>query len=168
MRRLLILLLALLMLPACAAPAEVAEEEPPAPSLQEVPEQPAPAEASPEEEVPVEEVPSEDHVLLTLDAPLADGRTLRLEAVGKRLDEYSVGVREVRVYDGDALIQTVQAREGIVSEGFEDGGYTDCWSTEDCMGALDLNFDGDTDPKTRQKPIKCRSMKMDPQEPPLP
>ncbi len=145
MRRVLILLAVLLMLPACAAPAEATEEESPAPPLQKAPEQPATAEPSPEEEVPVEEVPSEDHVLLTLEAPLADGRTLTLEAVGKRLDEYSAGVREVRVYDGDALIQTVQAREGIVSEGVEDSDYTDCWSTEDCMDELDLNFDGDTD-----------------------
>ena len=143
MRRMLLLTLFLLLLSACAVPAE--ETESSAPPLQEAPEEPAPAEASPEEEVPVEEVPSEDHVLLTLEAPLADGRTLTLEAVGQRLDEYSAGVREVRVYDGDALIQTVQAREGIVSEGVEDSDYTDCWSTEDCMDELDLNFDGDTD-----------------------
>ncbi len=64
----------------------------------------------------MEEVPSEDHVLLTLEAPLADGRTLTLEAVGKRLDEYSAGVREVRVYDGDALIQTILSREVIQAE----------------------------------------------------
>ena len=135
MRRVLILLLALLLLSACAAPAETEEALP-------VPE--APEAAAPEEEAledPGEE--TEDHVLLTLDAPLADGRTLRLEAFGRRADEY--GVREVRVYDGDALIQTVQAREGIVSEGVEDSDYTDCWSTEDCMDELDLNFDGDTD-----------------------
>lgn len=148
MRRVLILLLALLMLPACAAPAEMTE--PPAPPPQEVPEEPAPAEVSPEEEVPVEEVPSEDHVLLTLDAPLADGRTLRLEAVGKRVDEYSAGVREVRVYDGDALIQTILSREVIEAE-WDEGmpeafyHYTECWSPEEGMEALDLNFDGNTD-----------------------
>ena len=116
MRRVLILLVALLMLPACAAPAEVTEEESSAPPLQEAPEQPTTAEPSPEEEVPVEKVPSEDHVLLTLEAPLADGRTLTLEAVGKRLDEYSAGVREVRVYDGVALIQTILSREVILAE----------------------------------------------------
>ena len=148
MRRVLILLLALLMLPACAAPAEVTE--PPAPPPQEVPEEPAPAEVSQEEKVPVEEVPSEDHVLLALDAPLADGRTLRLEAVGKRLDEYSAGVREVRVYDGDALIQTILSREVIEAE-WDEGmpeafyHYTECWSPEETMEVLDLNFDGNTD-----------------------
>lgn len=148
MRRVLILLLVLLMLSACAAPAEVAEEDPP--PLQEAPEQPAPAEISPEKEVPVEEVPSEDHVLLTLDAPLADGRTLTLEAVGKRLDEYSAGVREVRVYDGDALIQTILSREVIEDFwGDSDGGivseYTTCWTPEETMEAQDLNFDGNMD-----------------------
>ena len=111
MRRMLILLLVLLMLPACDAPAEVEAEDAPPPL--EAPAAPAPVETPPEEEVSVEEVPSEDHVLLALDAPLADGRTLRLEAVGKRVDEYSVGVREVRVYDGDALIQTILSREAI-------------------------------------------------------
>ena len=150
MRRVLILLVALLMLPACAAPAEVTEEESPAPPLQEAPEQLATAEPSPEEEVPVEAVPSEDHVLLTLEAPLADGRTLRLEAVGKRVDEYSVGVREVRVYGGEELIQTVLSREAIGAEwdlGMTEEfyNYTECWSPEETLEALDLNFDGNTD-----------------------
>jgi len=144
----LLLTLFLLLLSACAVPAET--EEPSAPPLQEAPEEPAPAEASPEEEVPVEEVPSEDHVLLALDAPLADGRTLRLEAVGKRLDEYSAGVREVRVYNGDALIQTILSREVIEAE-WDEGmpeafyHYTECWSPEESMEVLDLNFDGSAD-----------------------
>ena len=135
-----ILLVALLMLPACAAPAEVVREESSAPPLQE----------APEEEVPVEKVPSDDHVLLTLEAPLADGRTLTLEAVGKRLDEYSAGVREVRVYDGEELIQTVLSREAIGAEwdlGMTEEfyNYTECWSPEESMEVLDLNFDGSAD-----------------------
>ncbi|MDE6456591.1 MAG: hypothetical protein K2L38_11980, partial [Dysosmobacter sp.] len=138
----LILLLALLLLSACAAPAAPApaegqaESTPPEEPL-EVPADPLPAETAPEE--------AEDHVLLTLDAPLADGRTLTLEAVGKVEDEYTCGVREVRVYDGAELIQTVQAREAIASEPVFDGDYTECWNVEDCMEALDLNFDGNTD-----------------------
>lgn len=144
MRRVLILLLVLLMLSACTAPAEVVREESSTPPLQETP-----AEASPEE-LPVEEVPSEDHVFLTLEVPLADGRTLTLEAAGKRVNEHSFGVREVRVYDGEELIQTVQAREGIEHFwGDSDGGvvseYTSCWSREESMEVLDLNFDGNTD-----------------------
>lgn len=150
MRRIASLLLLLLLLSACAAPAET-EEEPPAPPPQE-----APAETPPEEETPVEAVlpdETEDHVLLTLGAPLADGRTLRLEAVGKVEDEYTCGVREVRVYDGDKLLQTVQAWEanmafwgdGDLLPGESVSEYTSCWEPEGCMEAADLNFDGNTD-----------------------
>lgn len=144
MRQFAALFLLLLLLSACAAPAEVTEEQPPAPPVQETP--------------PVQEVPAEaekassspDDCSLTLEAPLADGRTLLLEAVGKRVDAYNYGVREVRVYDGDTLLQTVQAREAIeaewgegMTEEFCD--YTQCWSVGESMEALDLNFDGNTD-----------------------
>ncbi len=147
MRRALILLLALLVLSACAAPAEGTGEIPPS---REIPADPAPVEPAPETEVPMEEVPSEDHVLLTLEAPLADGRTLTLEAVGKRVDEYSAGVREVRVWNGKELLQTVRAQEAVEHFwGDSDGGtaseYTTCWSPEESMEVLDLNFDGNTD-----------------------
>lgn len=140
MRRLLMLALALLALSACAAPADT--EEKPAPPPRETPEAAAPEEVSP--------VPTEDRVLLTLDAPLADGRTLRLEAVGKNVDEYSAGVREVRVCDGEELLQTILSREAIeaewgegMAEDFYD--YTECWVPEETMEALDLNFDGNAD-----------------------
>lgn len=146
MRRVLSLLLVLLTLSACAAPAEAGE----VPS-REVPENSAPA--APESPEAPEAGEAEDHVLLTLDAPLADGRTLTLEAVGKVEDEYTCGVREVRVYDGEALIQTVLAREGhLAFWGDEDllpgesvSEYTRCWTPEGSMTALDLNFDGNTD-----------------------
>ncbi len=150
MRRVLSLLLVLL-LSACAVPAEVAGEE--TPPSQEVPADPAPEETPPEEEeILVDE--TADHVVLTLDAPLADGRTLRLEAVGRGREEFGPGIREVRVYDGNALIQTILAREGLESElNFDQDvptnpyyDYTVCWSSwEGCMEALDLNFDGNTD-----------------------
>ena len=143
MRRLLLFTLVLLALSACAAPAAEPEKEPAAPPVQETPEEPAPEEESPEG-------PSEDQVLLTLEAPLADGRTLTLEAVGKVEDEYTCGVREVRVYDGEELLQTVIAYEAIELEwgsAADDlaGEYTNCWSPEETMEALDLNFDGNTD-----------------------
>ena len=139
------------LLASCAAPAE----KTPVPPSQDLP-----AESGPEETLPPENAgetssgeedgsaaweEAEDHVLLTLDASLADGRTLRLEAVGKKVDEYSYGVREVQVWDGEELLQTVLSREGAASEPVFDGDYTDCWSTEDCMEALDLNFDGNMD-----------------------
>ena len=140
MRRFLIFTLALLALSACAAPAAEPEAEASAPPAQEAP--------GPEEKAP--EVPEEDDVLLTLEAPLAGGRTLTLEAVGKQVDEYSCGVREVRVCDGEELLQTIPAREAIeaewgegMTEDFYD--YTECWVPEETMEALDLNFDGNTD-----------------------
>ncbi len=104
----------------------------------------------------MEEIPSleteepEDQVLKTLEAVLADGRTLRLEAVGKQTDEYSYGIREVRVWDGETLLQTVLSNDAIEIEwgsAADDvmNGYTSCWSPEDSMEVLDLNFDGNTD-----------------------
>lgn len=147
MRRVFALLLLLLLLSACAAPAKT-EEEPASPPPREAPADPIPAETPPEGEPPIDE--TEDHVLLTLDAPLADGRTLTLEAVGKQTDEYSCGVREIRVYDGDTLLQTVTAYDAIEWEwgsAADDlaGAYTNCWTPDQTMEALDLNFDGNTD-----------------------
>lgn len=152
MRRLLIFVLALLVLSACAAPAKVEADA--APPVREPPEAAAPEEEAPEEKAPEgfpgEAAPLEDHVLLTLEAPLAGGRTLTLEAMGKKVDEYSYGVREVRVYEGAELIQTVLSREAVEHFwGDSDGGtvseYTTCWSPEGSMLVLDLNFDGNTD-----------------------
>lgn len=108
-----------------------------------------PATPEPEETVSPQPVPEpEDHVVLTLEAPLADGRTLTLEAVGRTLNEYHCGVREVRVYDGDRLLQTIPASEGILQDSSWSGEmaeYTECWSEEDTMEVLDLNFDGNGD-----------------------
>ncbi|MCM1536857.1 MAG: hypothetical protein NC254_00495 [bacterium] len=119
------------------------------------------------------QVVTEDVILITTEASLADGRTLTLAVVGKKLSEYFYGVSEVRVYDGDALIQTVFAADAIVayergtflsedSEGTQPDGsgelsadernelpeymkYTECWSIEDTIAVLDFNFDGNTD-----------------------
>lgn len=148
MRRFLLLTLTLLLFSACAAP-----EKTSSPPLQETPAEEFPKEAgaASEEKAPAEEL--EDHVIVTLDAPLADGRTLTLEAVGKQVDEYSIGVREVRVYDGEELLQTVLAREANgafwgdsdLLPGESVNEYTQCWSAEDSMAAADMNFDGNTD-----------------------
>lgn len=148
MRRILTLLAALPLLSACAAPAGEARPSQPLPA-QEASEPPAPAEESPED--PEEE--AEDRALLTLEAPLTDGRTLTLEAFGRRTGEYSYGVREVRVYDGEELLQTVPAPEAIkhfwggvdLLPGESVSEYTSCWSPEETMEVLDLNFDGNAD-----------------------
>lgn len=139
MRRIAILTLILCLLSSCAAPAETPEDPPENPE----------ASAS-GEDVPTETDETEDHVLLTLEAPLADGRTLTLEAFGRQTDEYHYGVREVRVYDGENLLQTVLAYEAIEmvwGSAADDliGEYTSCWSAEESLETLDLNFDGNMD-----------------------
>lgn len=136
----LLLLLVVFLCTACSQTSTILEE-PPLESVADVTEQ---APAVPE---------TEDHILLTLEASLADGRTLMLEAFGKQTGEYGCCVREVRVYDGEDLLQTVFAREAIELEwDYGDGGlvgdfydYTQCWSPEETMEVLDLNFDGNTD-----------------------
>ena len=148
MHRMISLFLLLLFLSACAAPTGESSLQAP-----DTPPQETPAEDVSGEDTFSETGETEDHVLLTLEAPLADGRTLTLEALGKELDEYTCGVREVRVYDGGQFLQTVLVREatelewdygnGILLDSFYD--YTECWSSEDSMEALDLNFDGNTD-----------------------
>lgn len=139
MKKIILLLLALLLCTACSQTPAI-PEEPPLESASDAAEQ---APAFPE---------TEDHILLTLEAPLADGRTLMLETFGRQIDEYNWGVREVRVYDGQDLLQTVFAREAIalewdygsvLAEDFYD--YTTCWRPEETMKVLDLNFDGNTD-----------------------
>lgn len=132
------LLLILFLCPACGQPPAAPQLPPPPPDTSE-------------QAPPVPE--TEDHLLLTLEAPLADGRTLTLEAFGRQTDDYSCGVREVRVYDGVDLLQTVPAREAIELEWeFGDGvlagdfyDYTECWSPEMTMEVLDLNLDGNAD-----------------------
>lgn len=141
MKKVTILLLLVVLLCTACSQIPAILEEPPLESAADVTGQ---APAIPE---------TEDHILLTLEAPLADGRTLMLEAFGKRSAEDYWGIREVRVYDGEDLLQTVSAREaielewefgdGVLAEDFYD--YTTCWSPEKTMEVLDLNFDGNTD-----------------------
>lgn len=89
---------------------------------------------------------TEDHILLTLNATVDNNRPLRLEAVGKqRPDMDHWGTREVRVYDGTDLIQTISAQEAIDADGVSGAvgeGYTECWSIEESMTVHDMNFDG--------------------------
>jgi len=115
------------------------EQEPP-PAVQT--ETPAQNTDAPPEDAPE----TEDHVLLTLNTEVNGGRVLTLEAIGKkRADMDQWGVREVRVYDGDTLIQTILAQEAIDAGGMSgtvDDGYTDCWCVEEAAAVRDMNFDG--------------------------
>lgn len=126
-------LLLLLFCAGCGAPARTEPDTPPDTAVPDAP-------AGPE---------TEDHVLLTLEAAVDGGRVLRLDAVGKkRPDMDQWGVREIRVYDGDTLIQTLLTQEGIDAGGVDgavDTGYTDCWSPDQVMVVEDMNFDGSGD-----------------------
>ena len=137
----LLLLLIALLCTACGQTPAISEEPTPEPTPDATEQAAVTATTAPE---------TEDHVLLTRNAPLADGRVLTLEAVGKALDEYYYGVREVQVYDGDTLLQTISVRSSIEAE-WGDGmvadfyDYTSCPSQGVSMEVLDLNFDGNTD-----------------------
>lgn len=147
MRRQFILtaLLLALLCAGCGAEQNLPAEEPLPPETEIVePEDPVEPE-SPEEPVFLEG----ESFLLILEAPLADGRTLTLKAVGKEL-ENAVGVREVLVYDGETRLQTLPAYEAIEAEWGEGMAedfyeYTECWSQEEVMTVLDMNFDGNAD-----------------------
>ena len=87
-------------------------------------------------------------MLTTREATVDGGRTLTLETVGKKQADMDLwGVREVRISEGDVLLQTIPIQEAIDAEGV-DGlgtGYTACWSAEEAMAVLDKNFDGNED-----------------------
>ncbi len=150
-RSLAILTLSLALLCAgCGENVSEGAETPEALVPPELSEKDGPAES---EEVKEDSIRLGEEVLLTLEAPLADGRTLTLEAVGKHGEGQemdSCGVRVVRVLDGETLLQTVPARDAIMEEwgeGMLDDfyDYTSCWSLDGTMTTLDLNFDGNTD-----------------------
>jgi len=87
-----------------------------------------------------------DEVLKILEMPLEDGKVLTLFVIGKKAegDIGLYGVREVCVYEGDNLIQTVLIQEAINTDGVDgiDEGYTACFSEEDSAALKDVNFDG--------------------------
>ncbi len=135
--------LILLALP-CAGCGQTAPVHPGAPAVQvpQVPAVPAPgADAGAVSE-------TEDHVLTTREATVDGGRTLTLETVWKKQADMDLwGVWEVRISEGDVLLQAIPIQEAI-DAGDMDGigtGYTACWSAEEAMSVLDMNFDGSKD-----------------------
>jgi hypothetical protein len=94
---------------------------------------------------PPSELPEGDEVLTIATAFVEDGRMLQIEAIGrKRPDMEQYGVRELRVYEGDTLIQTICVKDAVGAD-FIDGavgeGYTDCWSADEVIEVQDVNFD---------------------------
>ena len=125
----------------CAGCARQQPAQPTPPREEPAPEQiPAPPPAAPE---------TEDHVLRTLTTQVDGGRSLTLEIVGKmRTDMDQWGVREIRVYEGARLFQTLSVQEAIDTDGVSGAlgaGYTDCRDPEGGLGLADMNFDGIAD-----------------------
>jgi len=88
----------------------------------------------------------EDELLKTMEMPLGDGKTLSLHVFGKKkFDDIDIyGVREIRVYEGMNLIQSILVKEAMDIEGMygDEEGYTECPSKEETAALKDVNFDG--------------------------
>lgn len=87
---------------------------------------------------------SENEALKTLNLPLL-GRECTLQVIGKKRADMDVyGVREIKVYAGVELIQSVLIQEAIDADGVDgiDKGYSECPYIEELVSLRDVNFDG--------------------------
>lgn len=149
MKRLAILGILLATLTACGAPVVnnlPAESAPPTEEVETarqepVPEleiQPSPPDVNPE---------TGDRALLSVNATVDGGRVLRLDAIGQALTEPGAsvryGVREIRVYDGEELLQTLSVDE--LPPDASVGPVTQSPTVEDALTVRDMNFDGSQD-----------------------
>lgn len=104
----------------------------------------------PETKVPesLEMETDEDVELKQLEAKMKNEDILTLSVQGKMDPNTQMcGVREIQVYRGEQLLQSVQMEEAIQRDGV-DGiaeGYTECISIEDAAELKDVNFDGNPD-----------------------
>ena len=133
------LLTALLCAGCGDAPLPETDAPVPESAAETVPSQPAPQPPA---------LPEGDSVLLSLEAEVDGGMALRLDAIGKQDSENELwGVREMQVYHGDTLVQTLSLQEAMEADG-TDGiapGYTACWEPEQVMQTVDMDFDGSED-----------------------
>lgn len=85
-----------------------------------------------------------DEVLHMLEVPLAD-EVYTIYAVGKKMEDMDCwGIRELPVYVGTELRQTISMQEAISTDGMDgiDVGYTWCPQKENTVAVRDVNFDG--------------------------
>ena len=105
----------------------------------------------------VNDLPAGDSVLKTIEFAVA-GRgdqkdiPMELDVIGKAGGDGRYGVSELRIYDMSAIGRTKPAqiiRLADIGEDFVSGsvgeGYTDCWSVDEAVNVLDMNFDGSPD-----------------------
>ena len=133
MNRMLLLLLCILLLAGCAPQTE--PDTMPSTTV--------------ETTLPVEAPTADgDAELTALDVALADGKVLTLSVWGRQdRNTMMYGVREIRVYQGKDLLQTLPMAEAINADGV-DGiapGYTESFSVEDTVRLKDVDFDGNAD-----------------------
>lgn len=133
MKRMMLLLLSILLLAGCAP-----QTEPDTMSSITV-----------ETTLPVEAPTADgDAELTALDVALADGKVLTLSVWGRQdRNTMMYGVREIRVYQGKDLLQTLPMAEAIEADGV-DGiapGYTESFSIEAAAELKDVDFDGNAD-----------------------
>lgn len=86
-----------------------------------------------------------DEVLKTMEMPFGNGRVLTLHVIGKKREDIQMyGVREICVYDGENLLQSILIQEAINIDGVNgiDEGYSECPSAEESAALKDINFDG--------------------------
>ena len=87
---------------------------------------------------------SEGAVIHTLNLQLP-GKECTLEAIGKKRSDMDLwGVRELLVYSGAELLQTISVQEAILADGVDgiDKGYTECPDASRTVALRDVNFDG--------------------------
>jgi len=86
-----------------------------------------------------------EEMLKSMEMPLGNKKTLTLYVIGKKREDVGLcGVREVRVYEGKRLLQSVLVREAIENDGVDgiDEGYSACPTPEESAALKDVNFDG--------------------------
>ena len=88
---------------------------------------------------------AEDTVIHTLNLPLL-GTECRIDVIGKQREDMDYwGVRELKVYAGEELIQSILMQEAIDVDGIDgsiDKGYTECPYPNLTAALRDVNFDG--------------------------
>ncbi len=93
--------------------------------------------------VPVEE--DKSNVLKSMEASLTDGQKVTISVLGKKDNQTGLyGVREIRIMNGDELIQSILIQKAIALEGIIgiDTGYSESATLEEAAELIDINFDG--------------------------
>jgi len=86
----------------------------------------------------------ENEYVLNANITVDDGRELSLRLCGVKNANQTFGISEIDVYDGDAILQTIDVKEAIAAEW--DEGYTsdatEAYAEDGGLTVSDMNFDG--------------------------